>query len=90
MDGKPMDDATGQISSPIVNVPRQDGYIRQMCITQWHLKKFGRTDGCPGCRGGGEHNEECRGGIIDAMKDDAMGRERLEREKQRYDRHLDR
>lgn len=46
--------------------------MKHMYVTAWHITMYGTSAGCPGCFGNGEHNEECGGRIIDAMKEDKV------------------
>ena len=58
------------------------------------LKQIGYTPGCPGCRALQTrrtrvgHSDECRKRAVDAMKDTAIGRERITAAKRREDEFL--
>ena len=42
---------------------------KKVCLRQNILDKYGRTAGCPGCVGNGQHTEECRARIEQEMVD---------------------
>ena len=71
-------------------------YIKRIYITKKDLDKYGRTEGCHGCRAslrGGEskpHNEECRKRIEEAMKNDAEGggKDKWERNEERINEKI--
>ena len=42
---------------------------KRVCLRQNILDKYGRTAGCPGCLGIGQHTEECRARIEQEMVD---------------------
>ena len=44
---------------------------KRVYLRQGILDKYGRTAGCPGCDGIGQHTEECRARIEQAIVDKA-------------------
>ena len=44
--------------------------VRKECTCDNILDKYGRTAGCPGCVGIGQHTEECRARIEQEMVDE--------------------
>ena len=43
--------------------------VQKMYLRKKILDKYGRTAGCPGCLGIGQHTEECRARIEQEMVD---------------------
>ena len=63
-----------------------------MYVTKRLVDKYGKTKGCGGSYGGGRapHSRECRERIKAMLKEDPEGKEIMEREEQRYERHFQR
>ena len=65
-----------------------------MHITRSHIREYGATEGCPGCKGieagrSMPHNNECRTRTRARVEQSEEGREGLKKEEQRQDRHLE-
>ena len=69
--------------------------MKKMYITQDMVMKYGITPGCPGCRNIGKsgvvirHNDVCRDRMKAGMAKTDDGAEKLQREAQREQRHMD-
>lgn len=74
---------------------RPDVDMKRMTIRVPMLEKYGYTDGCPGCRDvkAGKkyyvHNDECRRTLREKMARDLEGQQRLLKEDQRQQKHLE-
>ena len=65
-----------------------------MYITRAHIRDYGAAEACPGCKGiktgkSMPHSNECRMRIRSRMEQSEDSRERLKKEEQRQDRHLE-
>ena len=77
--------AQDAVVETVRNVPFvvPDTTARSMYVTKDLIRTFGKTDGCPGCQGRGNHTEECRSRIFEAMGEDESCRIKVERAKAR-------
>ena len=75
-----------------VTVQAEDAPVRRMYVSKTLVKKYGPTNGCPGCRDTGSrsvtHSEDCRQRMKELMAKDEEGKEHLKREDERQERHF--
>ena len=72
-------------------VAAPDPTVRRMYITRSHIREYGATEGCPGCKGievgrSAPYNNECRMRIRARMEQDEDYGEGLKKEKACGDR----
>ena len=71
-----------------------DSTVRRTHTTRSHIRDYGASEGCPGCKEietdrSMPHNNECRMRIRSRMEQSGDGREGLKKEEQKQDRHIE-